>query len=69
VEPTTAAPTTVAPTTQQPTVAPTTAAPTTKAPKPTKTLTPPPLDQEVEPTEVPPSDFAGEGVAETNGAP
>ncbi len=37
--------------------------------KPTKTTSPPPIEEEIEPTEVPPSAVSGEGDFETNGAP
>lgn len=74
--PTTLAPTTGAPTTQAPTTqAPTANSPTatsvkpSKSPKPTDTMTGPPLEDEVEPTEAPPSAVPGEGDFETGGAP
>ena len=41
----------------------------TKSPKPTNTITGPPLEEEVEPTEPVPSAVSGEGGFETGGAP
>jgi hypothetical protein len=41
----------------------------TKSPKPTNTITGPPIEEEVEPTDVPPSAVDGEGGFETDGAP